>query len=109
MPDDQPPYLDADEPDFSLGVPTMEQMWRHQCTLLEHEGEELARELASCRRRIAKLLALHDQDQKRILRQHARIIELESGLATCRERLADAISKAALSDVGDIFGNAYRR
>jgi len=106
--DDQstPPSAPAHDR-FALGVPSLLETWKHQCTLLGHELDETNRELVACRKRIARLVKMHDSDQQRIANQQARILQLEAEQKVLREKLIAFTAKEASGRSAAIFKNAY--
>lgn len=54
--------------------------------LLNHELDETNRKLIECRKRIAKLVSLHDDDRARLSHQQSRIIGLEAQVKLYREK-----------------------
>lgn len=51
---------------FELGMPTAEEMTKHQLTLLTHEAEEAWHLLAKARRDIEKLVSINAEQADRI-------------------------------------------
>ena len=72
---------DSDLVNFVLSVPSPLESWKHHTVLLTHELDETNRELVACRKRIAKLVVMRDDDSTRLSYQQARISELEAELA----------------------------
>ena len=110
--DDQlpPPRPDQDlHPDtFALGIPSLLATWKHHCTLLTHELDEACRELANSRRRIAQLVTLHDNDQKRLTQQQASIVELEAEVKRLKDKLITATAHEAAGRNAAIYQHAYK-
>jgi hypothetical protein len=64
-----------DDDEFSLGIPTKEEMLRHHILLLESECQQLMEELSRSRSRISRLAAINtglriDRDQYKSQLQH---------------------------------------
>lgn len=108
MDDPSTPSSAPDQDRFALGVPSLLETWKHQCTLLGHELDETNRELAACRKRIARLVKMHDTDQQRIANQQARIVQLEEERRVLTGKLIAFTTKEASGPAAMLFKHAYK-
>ncbi len=82
-----------DDEDFSLGIPTPEQMFKLHAVLLENECEQLTRELGHARRRIAQLVLMNDEFSNECAKLKASLEE------KCRQLSVEYVRNSKLSNV----------
>jgi ribosomal protein S1 len=106
--ENQPPLRDHSQDTFTLGVPSMLETWKHHCTLLTHELDEVCRELVSSRRRVAQLVAMHDKDQLLLKHQQARIVELEADVKRLKDKLITLTAHEVAGTRATLYESAYK-
>ncbi|MBF7143603.1 MULTISPECIES: hypothetical protein [Pseudomonas] len=85
------------------------QSWKHHWVLLNHELDDVNRQLIECHERIARLMASHADDKARLGHQQGRILELEAQLKRFQDKQALAASNEVAGRGATVFSLAHLR